>query len=126
MPDEIQGITRSSADEVYDFIEKDLKDAAEVLPQRSEQSESEIGRATRGAALGYLGKVYVYQSKWDEAKMALKNVIEEKEYRLLDNFGDVWDIDHDNSAESLFEYFTYDGVYALGGSLSIVQVNRSG
>lgn len=127
MPDEIQGITRSSADEVYDFIEKDLKDAAEVLPQRSEQSESEIGRATRGAALGYLGKVYVYQSKWDEAKMALKNVIEEKEYRLLDNFGDVWDIDHDNSAESLFEVqFTYDGVYALGGSLSIITGNRSG
>jgi hypothetical protein len=127
MPDEIQGITRSSAEEVYNFIEKDLKDAAEVLPQRSEQSDSEIGRATRGSALGYLGKVYVYQSKWDEAKVVLKNVIDDKEYRLLDNFGDVWDIDQDNSAESLFEVqFTYDGVYALGGSLSIITGNRSG
>jgi hypothetical protein len=118
MPDEIQGVTRNTEEEVYLFIEKDLEEAAAVLPQRSSQSDSEVGRATRGAALGFLGKVSVYQSKWAEAK---------GEYALLDNFGDVWDVDHDNSVESLFEVqFTYDGVYALGGSLPIVAGNRSG
>lgn len=127
MPDEIQGIERNSAEDVYAFIENDLQDAAAVLPQRSSQSDNEVGRATRGAALGFLGKVYVYQGKWDEAKTALKTVIDEGEYQLLNNFGDVWDIDNDNSVESLFEVqFTYDGVYALGGSLSVVAGNRSG
>ena len=127
MPDEIQGVTRNTEEEVYLFIEKDLEEAAAVLPQRSSQSDSEIGRATRGAALGLLGKVSVYQSKWAEAKETLKTLIDEGEYALLDNFGDVWDVDHDNSVESLFEVqFTYDGVYALGGSLPIVAGNRSG
>lgn len=127
MPDEIQGVTRNTVEEVYLFIEKDLEEAAAVLPQRSSQSDSEIGRATRGAALGLLGKVSVYQSKWAEAKETLKTLIDEGEYALLDNFGDVWDVDHDNSVESLFEVqFTYDGVYALGGSLPIVAGNRSG
>lgn len=127
MPDEIQGIARNSQEEVYAFIEKDLEEAAASLPKRSDQSDSEIGRATRGAALGFLGKVYVYQSKWPEAKEVLKRVIDEGEYQLLLNFGDVWDVDHDNSIESLFEVqFTYDGVYALGGSLPVVAGNRSG
>ncbi len=57
MPEEIQGITRSSEEEVYAFIEQDLLDAAEVLPQRSEYDASDMGRATRGAALGLLGKL---------------------------------------------------------------------
>lgn len=127
MPEEIQGITRNTVEEVYAFIEKDLKEAAALLPKRSSQSDSEVGRATRGAALGFLGKAYVYQSKWTEAKETLKTLIDEGENALLDNFGDVWDVDHDNSVESLFEVqFTYDGVYALGGSLPIVAGNRSG
>ena len=62
-----------------------------------------MGRATSGAALGLLGKVYLYQEKWQEAHDVLETVIDSKEYELLDNFGDVWSVDHNNSKESLFE-----------------------
>ena len=74
-----------------------------------------------------LGKVYLYQSKWQEAHDVLKTVIDEGEYKLLDNFGDVWDVDHNNSEESLFEVqYMYDGTYALGGSLTVITGARSG
>ena len=127
MPEEIQGITRASAEDVYKFIEDDLKAAAGVLPQRSQYAATDMGRATRGAALGLLGKVYLYQSKWQEAHDVLKTVIDEGEYKLLDNFGDVWDVDHNNSEESLFEVqYMYDGTYALGGSLTVITGARSG
>lgn len=53
LPEEIQGITRASAEDVYKFIEDDLKAAADVLPQRSQYAATDMGRATRGAALGY-------------------------------------------------------------------------
>ena len=56
LPEEIQGITRASAEDVYKFIEDDLKAAADVLPQRSQYAATDMGRATRGAALGLLGK----------------------------------------------------------------------
>ena len=72
LPEEIQGITRASAEDVYKFIEDDLKAAADVLPQRSQYAATDMGRATRGAALGLLGKVYLYQSKWQEAHDVLK------------------------------------------------------
>ena len=61
-----------SAEDVYKFIEDDLKAAADVLPQRSQYAATDMGRATRGAALGLLGKVYLYQSKWQEAHDVLQ------------------------------------------------------
>ena len=56
------------AEDVYKFIDDDLKAAADVLPQRSQYAATDMGRATRGAALGLLGKVYLYQSTWQEAR----------------------------------------------------------
>lgn len=127
MPEEVDGITRSEASAVYAFIEEDLKAAAAVLPQRSASDAKYTGRATRGAALGMLGKAYLYQDKWEEARATLKTVIDEGEYQLLDNFGDVWSTDHNNSVESLFEVqYMYDETYSLGGCLSVITGNRSG
>lgn len=127
MPEEITGITRSEASEIYEFIEEDLNAAAAVLPQRSKYAASDMGRATRGAALGMLGKVYLYQEKWELARTTLGLVITEGEHDLLPNFGDVWSVDHNNSVEGIFEVqFMYDGVYALGGSLTVVTGARNG
>lgn len=124
----VEGLTRSSQEECYEFIEKELKDAAAVLPQRSQYAAADMGRATRGAALGILGKAQLYQGKWDEAKATLKTIIDEGEYELLPNFGDVWSVNHNNSKESLFEaQQMYNGdQYATGGSLTIVTGCRNG
>ena len=57
----------------------------------------------------------------------METVIDSKEYELLDNFGDVWSVDHNNSKESLFEVqYMYDGTYSLGGSLTIITGARNG
>ena len=127
LPEEVQGITRSSAEDIYKFIEDDFRAAAEVLPQRGEYGATDMGRTTRGAALGFLGKVYLYQEKWADAKGVLKTVMDENQYKLMDNFGDVWSVDHNNNEESMFEIqFKYDGTYALGGSLTVVTGARNG
>ncbi len=127
LPEEIQGIERASTADVYKFIEDDLKAAAAVLPKRSEYAATDMGRATSGAAQGLLGKVYLYQEKWQDAHDVLKTVIDSKEYKLMDNFGDVWSVDHNNNEESLFEVqYMYDGTYALGGALTVITGARSG
>lgn len=125
MPEEIQGITRASEEDSYKFIEEDFKAAAAVLPKR--YPAADMGRATRGAALGLLGKVYLYQSKWQDAHDVLQSVIDEKEYDLLPDFGDVWSVDHNNSIESLFEVqYMYHETLALGGALTVITGARSG
>lgn len=127
MPEDIEGITRASIEDCYKFIEDDLKAAANDLPLRSAQAHTDLGRATKGAALGLLGKVFLYQEKWKEAREVLKQVIDSDEYKLLSNFGDVWSVDHNNSEESLFEVqYMYDETYSLGGALTVITGARSG
>lgn len=126
MPDEVQGIERSSAEEVWALVEQDFKDAAAVLPKKSEYPAADMGRATKGAALGMLGKALVYQGKFAEAKEVLNQVITMGEYDLMPNFGDIWDVTTNNNVESLFEtQVVFDETYALGNALSVVSANRT-
>lgn len=122
------GVTRASLEECYTFIEKEFADVAEILPQRSEWGAADMGRATRGAALGFLGKAQLYQGKFAEAKKTLWKVIDEHEYKLMDNFGDVWSVEHNNNDESLFEIQTMYGgeTYSIGGCLTVVSGCRNG
>lgn len=125
MPHEVSGITRASVDEVYEFIWKDLREAIDILPAKKEQAAADLGRATRGAALGLHGKTLVFREKWAAAKDTLGLLIQENEYQLMDNFGDVWNVDHNNNAESLFEVqYMYSDRYSLGGCLSIISGPR--
>lgn len=52
---------RKSVEEVYAQIEEDLADAATRLPNKSEYKSEDLGRATKGAAIGLLAKAYLYQ-----------------------------------------------------------------
>jgi tetratricopeptide (TPR) repeat protein len=125
MPSEIQNVTRASVTETYQQIEKDLTEAIPDLPKRSEYAAADLGRGTKGAAMGYLGKAYLYQEKYGEAETILKKIIDSNEYDLLPEFKDVWSIEDNNSIESLFEVqYSSDISYNLGGRLPVVTGSR--
>ncbi len=125
MPGEDGTVERSSVSDTYALIEQDLIDAIADLPKRSEYAASDLGRATKGAAQGYLGKVYLYQEKYADAEKVLKDVIDSKEYELLADFGQVWSIAGNNSKESLFEMQTNSEItYNLGQRISVVFGSR--
>lgn len=67
----IVGAARSPKAEVYALIEEDLNFAAENLLSKSSETP---GRATKEAAYAHLGKVLLYQEKYDEALAALNQV----------------------------------------------------
>lgn len=126
MPHEVEGITRSSVEDCYRFIEQDFSDAAAVLPQRNRLSAGEVGRATRGAALGFLGKVQVYNGEFAAAAATLKELIDEGQYDLVSDFGQIWNVDYKNNRESLFEVQNiYDETYCLGGNIPMISGNRN-
>lgn len=125
MPNEVAGITRSSIQDCYAFIEKDLQEAAADLPTKAQLAASETGRATQGAAIGLLGKAQVYNGEFDKAKQTLGDLILTKQYSLMPDFGQVWNIDYENNAESLFEVQNiYDETYKLGGNIPMISGNR--
>lgn len=66
-------IPRSTVEECYAYIEKDLREAAMILP--TVYPSAETGKATKGAAVALLMKVLMYQAKpgvpsdkWKEMK----------------------------------------------------------
>jgi hypothetical protein len=132
MPGDMKGVTRKTTEETYAQIEKDLIEAIVDLPLRSEYPAADLGRATKGAAMGYLAKAYLYQEKYKAAEDMLKSLIGTHEYDLIkatDNvgsaFGNVWSVAYNNSVESLFEVqYNSDSDYDLGGRLPVVTGSR--
>ncbi|WP_111707418.1 RagB/SusD family nutrient uptake outer membrane protein [Lutibacter citreus] len=60
-------IPRATKEETYAFIENDLKEAINILPSRFEKN-SILGHADKGAALGLMMRVMLYQNKMEEVK----------------------------------------------------------
>ena len=107
--DEATQIERSPKSEVYAQIETDLQYAAGILdPIATVQ-----GRATKGAALSLLGKVYLYQNKYADAAATFDQVIASNAYSLVANYADLFQVNNENSSESVFSV-QYSGLE--GGS----------
>jgi hypothetical protein len=91
----------SSVDAIYAQIEIDLTDASNVLPVSYELED--IGRATKGAALGLLAKVYLFQEKWSDALEAADSVEQLEIYSLMQVYSRNFNVSDKNNAESIFE-----------------------
>lgn len=91
---------RESVTKVYLQIEKDLLEAATVLPVS--YTGADVGRATKGAAQALLGKAYLTNKQFDKAIVALKEVITPNRYRLLPVYDDVFRANNGNNAEIVF------------------------
>ena len=101
-------LTRTPVAEVYAQIESDLKTAAGYLPKRSELNMTlEAGRITKGAANAMLSRVYLFEKKYDECKLASKEVFKEN-YALMPNYGDVFTLAGEHCSESILEIDHYN------------------
>ncbi|MBL4642560.1 MAG: RagB/SusD family nutrient uptake outer membrane protein [Flavobacteriaceae bacterium] len=100
----------STRPEAWEVIIQDFTNAAANLP--TTYGTSDIGRATRGAALAYLGKAYLHKAgdtesaesdDYKNAADAFDTVIKLGVYSLEGNYGSMFDGTNQNSPESIFE-----------------------
>jgi len=108
---------------LYRQMVNDFIMASALLPPRSVMyaNQANIGRATKGSALGFLAKAYMNRpifeqgkaSQWDSAEIALRQIIESGEYQLTYIFRDNHTETNENNSESLFEvqFFNGEGSY---------------
>jgi hypothetical protein len=113
-PNEAFDLVRSPQAEVYKQIISDLTDAAKTLPVKAALR----GRATQGAALSLLGKVYLTQKNYAAANTTLKQVTS-LGYALNANYKDNFDPAKKNGVESIFEV-QYQGGNDLGEQSTFV------
>ena len=95
---------RETTAKVYELIIEDLKTAEQNLPY--EYATADIGRATKGAAMSLLGKVYLTQKNWSLAAQKLKEVIDavaQTKYQLIASYANLYGVANENNRESIFE-----------------------
>lgn len=95
----------NSAD-LWPKIEADFKYALDNLPE----TQGAVGRVNKWAAAAYLGKTYLYQKKYAEAKAQFDACIANgktsngKKYALEAKYGDLFKASNDNNAESIWAW----------------------
>ena len=92
-------IPRSPKADVYALIEQDLQFAVANLSYTA----SQIGRVTKGSAQALLGKVYLYQDKFDQASSILENLIQNGPYMLEQDYTKIFEFAGENGVGSVFE-----------------------
>ena len=123
-------LKRSPKSAVYAQIETDLNNAIAVLPAIQVQK----GRITKYAAQALLGKIYLYQNKYDAAKAVLENVITSNAFTLVPDFASMFLKTGENGTESVFEiqysnaspYYNWGGVTRGQGNYAVQQCGIRG
>ncbi|WP_266365190.1 RagB/SusD family nutrient uptake outer membrane protein [Tellurirhabdus rosea] len=116
--------------DVWPQIMEDLIFAYNNLPE----TQSQLGRVNKWAAAAYVGKAYLYQKNYTEAKKYFDMVIASgktnsgEKYGLLDNYGDIFKGENDNSKEFVFaiQYTVGDGNQGNNGSAEMELTNPNG
>jgi hypothetical protein len=103
---------RATAAAVYAQIEKDLTEAAAVLP--ASYTGTDIGRATSIAANGLLGKVYMFQNKYTQAETILATV--SATAGTLIPFNQVFGLGNDNNKDIIFSVQYLNGGFSEGNT----------
>ncbi|MEH0153487.1 RagB/SusD family nutrient uptake outer membrane protein [Limibacter armeniacum] len=100
----------ASEEVLWNQIYSDLSMAQDLLPVSyknvSGADQGQVGRATKGAAIGLLGKAYVYRQQWEDAKVEFEKLISGDlagTYSLVANYRDNFSEVNENNSESLFE-----------------------
>lgn len=104
-------IPKSPQEEVYKLIISDLEYAVENLPTRQVWGTSNLGRVTKGTALGLLAKVYLYRQDYTNAYKYAKQLVQSGEYSLDPNYRNLFSIDGKYSVESMMPgHYIYQNI----------------
>ncbi len=100
-----------TADEIYAKIMDDLDyalgkddDGNDLLPMK--ESQSDLGRVNKAAAIMLKSRVVLYQndkSRFSEVTASLAEIINSKSYSLFPNFEQLWIDENEFNEESIFE-----------------------
>lgn len=128
-PSELEAPIRTPADEIYRQIIADLTEAKDILPAKSEYSGDDIARVNKHMAMGILAKVYMTiagdlsmynteqnpnnstniaaiadkQTCYTTALDLSNTIIASNEFRILEDFGELFSREGDNCDESIWQ-----------------------
>lgn len=115
---QVNSTPRASVEEVWKLVESEFSLASADLPVVYPASQK--GRATKGAAIAFLGRAYLFQKKYDQAKTELAKLTDGSfPYSLDESYDHLFSEDNINSPEVIFSvnhvYTTSNTQYYMFG-----------
>ena len=99
--DEIASLSRTDVTKVREQIIKDLTEAYNLLPDSYDGDFDKV-RATKWAAKSLMAKTYLYMKKWTDAADAAKDVMDNSNHILLDDYSDIFTMYNEYNDEIIF------------------------
>ena len=108
--------------QLIEWIAQECENAANDLDERKSKDDKDGAvKVTKGFAYALAGKAYLFAGKYEEAKIALKKVIDSEKYDLVpgEKYADNFHIEGDANEEKVFEVnFEYNtGKTTWGGMI---------
>lgn len=108
---DLYNISQVTPDKIYAYVEKELTESLKDLPA-TVPIATEGGRLTKGSAQALLGKVYLFEKKWQQAADQFAtvngpdpgNAASVYGYKLLANYADLWKVSNKFNSESVIEF----------------------
>ena len=102
-------IPRLSEEAMREYIVTNLKEAADILPYKYE--DTDYGRFTKGLANTLLLKFYMMTKQWDEAeKIGRELTKSEYGYKLVDDYHSLFSLSGEKNSEVIFSCVAEAGV----------------
>src|SRR5699024_7333320 len=112
--DDSYSVVRTNKEEILQKIYEDYDFAILNLPEK--YSDSELSRATKGAALAFKARIALYSEDWETVKETTKRIMESGNYSLYPDFGELFLISPIENDEIIYsiprseEFGVYSGV----------------
>ncbi len=101
-PDEANNVDKATKAELIEFATNELMAAAEALPSFGELTSDEAGRASKQAALAFLGRIYLSEKKFSEASAVYRQIIDMGENIIDPDYASLFTPVNENSSENIF------------------------
>lgn len=101
-------LQREPVSKIWDYVSTELTTASNELP-KSYTSSNDIGRVTKGAALGLKARAMLFAGRYDDAASAAKAVMDLNVYSLHNSYEELFQYGGENCSEVLLDHqFTKD------------------
>lgn len=119
-------IGKTPKEKIVDFILQELSDIAPLLP--TNYTGSDVGRATRGAALAIRARTALNNGRWEEAENSAKDVMDLDVYNLHPDFAELFTYAGQGSTEIIFttQYLRLQNTQVHNTPRAVVSRNAQG
>lgn len=101
-PNEANNVDKAPKSEVVKFVIDELTLAATKLPSFGALKADETGRASKQAALAFLGRIYLAEKKFTEAAATYKQIIDLGANKIDPDYQSLFTPANENSSENIF------------------------